>query len=155
MTDDTEAICGAETTDGSPCQHPAGSCPVPSHDDPTAENHGRPSFKDDDEVVERLYEATELGLSVTHRASMAGVAPSTLRRALCCVDSARGGDLVADDPCDFCTGYARAHARGAQEVLAECNPEFRASASFGYTKTERREHEAEIDVNPTIDFTDT
>lgn len=39
MSDD---VCGAECVDGSPCQHPADSCPVPSHSDPDAENpHGR------------------------------------------------------------------------------------------------------------------
>lgn len=26
------AICGAETSDGGRCTHPAGSCPVPSHE---------------------------------------------------------------------------------------------------------------------------
>jgi hypothetical protein len=42
-SNDTD-ICGAECTDGTPCQNPAGSCPVPSHSDPDAENpHGRPS----------------------------------------------------------------------------------------------------------------
>jgi len=42
MTNDD--ICGAECTDGSKCQHPAGGCPVASHSDPDAENNqGRPS----------------------------------------------------------------------------------------------------------------
>jgi len=145
MTD--EDICGAETADGTPCQHPAGSCPHPAHSDPDVDNpQGRPegnTLRDDPDARERLYEATELGLNVTHRASMAGVSPDTLRRALCCVETPRKPDLTVAEPCDFCAGYARAHAEGAQEVLAECRPEFRASASFGYSETERREVEAD------------
>ena len=42
MTDD---ICGAECTDGTPCEHPAGSCPIPSHSDTGVREdpQGRPS----------------------------------------------------------------------------------------------------------------
>jgi len=38
MTDTDADVCGAECVDGSECQHPAGSCPVPSHSDPDASN---------------------------------------------------------------------------------------------------------------------
>jgi len=135
MTDD---ICGAECGDGTPCQHPAGSCPVPSHTDPDAENpHGRPSSFDEDKK-EAIYAAVGSGLRVGHVAAAAGVSARTLRRWTCCIDDL--SDAVPDDdPCDFCRGYARAHADGAREVLEECRPEFRASASYGYNKTEGRE----------------
>lgn len=76
MTDD---ICGAECADGSPCEHPAGSCPVPSHDDPAAENpQGRPHLLTDERhniVVETIRNIEPL----TSAAERAGVDPDTIR----------------------------------------------------------------------------
>jgi hypothetical protein len=153
MTDDD--VCGAETTDGTPCQHPAGSCPVPSHSDPDADNpHGRPSSFSE-QKRDQIYTAVGAGLSVHDIASMAEISPDTLRRWTCCIDNLREGVITADDPCDFCEGYAQAHAEGAMAVIEQCSPEFRASASFGYTKTQEIEHSGEVDLNSEADFSDT
>jgi len=140
MTEDT---CGAECVDGSECQHPAGSCPVPSHSDSDADDpQGRPSDFTN-ETKEAIYAAVGSGLKVGHIANAAGISPDTLRRWTCCIDDLGDGIVTTNDPCDFCEGYARAHADGAREVLEECRPEFRASASFGYNETQRQEHTGE------------
>jgi transposase-like protein len=151
MTDD---ICGAECLDGSKCQHPVGSCPVASHSDNDDENaQGRPSEFDDD-TKEAIYAAVGSGLKVSHIAAAAGVSAQTLRRWTCCIDDLGQGAVTAEDPCDFCEGYARAHAEGAREVLEECRPEFRASASFGYNETQEVSGEdggpVEINLSETV-----
>ena len=143
MTDD---ICGHPTADGSPCEHPttddgdADRCWVDSHNDAStaAGQGGRPRAFADDRTRQRVLVAVGQGLKVEHQASLAGVSPDTLRRALCCVKTPRDPTLDAD-PCEFCRNYAQAHANGAREVLDDCRPEFRASASFGYVKEEKTE----------------
>jgi hypothetical protein len=65
---------------------------------------------------------------------------------LCCVTSPRDPALDTN-PCDFCANYAQAHANGAREVLNDCRPEFVASASYGYAKTEKREVDMDADVD--------
>lgn len=150
-------ICGyTGTTTGEPCGHPAGSCPVPSHHDEDAENpHGRPSGLDDD-ARDALYAAVGSGLKVDHVAAAAGISRRTLSRWTCCLKDLRTCAFDTDDPCDFCQGYARAHAQGARSVLEECRPEFRASASFGYAKRERLEADvtADVDQRTTHDLDD-
>ncbi len=134
-----DGVCGAECADGTPCQHPAGSCPVPSHSDPDADNHGRPAAFDDEWRREVLYDAVGIGMKITHQAGIAQVSENTLRRALCCIDTPSDPVLTADEPCDFCRGYVRAHSEGAMKTLQNCKDEFIASATFGYKKTEGRE----------------
>lgn len=74
MTDD---ICGADCVDGSACQHPAGSCPVPSHSDPDAENpHGRDP-KLTRERQEQLAADIEGGASITASCRRAGISKVT------------------------------------------------------------------------------
>jgi hypothetical protein len=146
----TGDICGqpTETTD-QPCQHPVNACPV--HDGNG--DQGRPS-EFDEETAEAIYAAVGSGLNVGHVAAAAGVSASTLRRWTCCVDNLAECELTADDPCEFCKGYVRAHADGAREVLEDCRPEFRASASYGYTKTEERDlNHSGLTVSP--EFVDT
>lgn len=134
-------ICGAECVDGTPCEHPAGSCPVPSHSDPDAENpHGRPKAFDDEWRRDALYRAAGMGMHLYHQAGFAQVSENTVRRALCCVETPREPALTTDDPCDFCKGYVRAHSEGALETLENCDDEFIASATYGYSKTEEREY---------------
>lgn len=149
MTEDTEDICGAETNDGSPCQHPAGSCPVPSHDDPTATNpQGEPS-KFDDEAREAALGAAREGKSKAGCARAAGVDESTLRGWL-------------DRHESFSRAFAQARAEGESRLLdggltGEVDPtmaRFLLASSFGYVKTEKREHEGEVEVSPTVDFSD-
>jgi len=138
----TDELCGYETPNG-PCQNPAtegDSCWIESHGGHT---HTRPKkLKGDTDEQERrrqiLFSVAGDGLKLEHQAALAGVSTDTVRRALCCVKTPRAPKLT-EDPCDFCGNYARAHARGAREVLSDCKPEFVASASYGYTKTEKRE----------------
>lgn len=77
MPDD---ICGAECVDGTPCEHPAGSCPVPTHSDPDAENpHGRPN-KLNLQRQEQIAQDVEQGKSLSLAARKAGISPSTVIR---------------------------------------------------------------------------
>lgn len=74
MTDD---ICGAECVDGTECHHPAGSCPVPSHSDPTAENpHGRDP-KLTRERQEQIASDIEQGASITASCRRASIHKQT------------------------------------------------------------------------------
>ena len=146
MTDET---CGYDLDDGSTCDLPAsrddGRC---HHHTETGDraNGGRPSSFGED-TKEAIYAAVGSGLKVGHVAAAAGISAKTLRRWTCCIDDL--SDAVPnDDPCDFCQGYAQAHANGARDVLDECRPEFRASASFGYNDTQQ------IDADHTHDFSD-
>ena len=151
MTDDT---CGHPTIDGGECQHPTTDdgdpdrCWEDSHNDAPTESgsSGRPRAFDDEQTRQRVLVAVGQGLKVEHQASLAGVSPDTLRRALCCVDTPRNPALDAD-PCEFCANYAQAHANGAREVLNDCRPEFVASASYGYVKEQKTEleHSGEVE----------
>ena len=144
--------CSYPTAEDTPCQHPTtedgdpGRCWIPSHNDEEGD-FGRPRLLDDERKQQIIYTAVNSGLSVEHQANLAQVNPNTLRRALCCVETPRTPEITVDEPCDFCKGYAQAHARGAMSVLDECRPEFRASASFGYVKEEKRQldHSGELE----------
>jgi len=140
MNDD---VCGFEKSDGDPCQLPAsrsdGRCHHHTDVEAERQREGRPRLLDDGRKQQIIYTAVNSGLSIEHQANLAQVSPDTLRRALCCVKTPRDPTLTTEDPCDFCEGYAQAHARGAMDVLDECRPEFRASASFGYVKEEKTE----------------
>lgn len=147
--------CGYPTAEGEPCQHPTTDdgdpdrCWEDSHNEAeTASGQsGRPKLLDDERKQQIIYTAVNSGLSVQHQANLAQVSPDTLRRALCCVETPREPELTTEEPCEFCEGYAQAHARGAMNVLDECRPEFRASASFGYVKEEKRDVTMEADVD--------
>lgn len=162
MTDDN--ICGStETRSGEPCQRDAGwgrdadGGPCVDHADTDASTGRQSSL--DEETKEAIYAAVGSGLKVDHVAAAAGVSAQTLRRWTCCIDDLAEA-VPDDDPCKFCEGYAQAHAEGAREVLEECRPEFRASASFGYNKTEGREVTGEdggpvaVEFNETVHETD-
>jgi len=76
MPDD---VCGAECADGTPCQHPAGSCPVASHSDSDEVNaQGRPS-EFDDTLGFRAIHAAKSGMSVRGCARAIGVPHRTLK----------------------------------------------------------------------------
>ena len=149
MTDD---ICGYETAGGTPCQHPPteadGRC-WQHTDDPDSDPGGRPRAFDDEQTRQRVLVAVGQGLKVEHQASLAGVSPNTLRRALCCVETPRNPSLDAD-PCEFCRNYAQAHANGAREILNDCRPEFVASASYGYVKEQKTELEHSGEVSGSL-----
>jgi hypothetical protein len=93
----------------------------------------------DQEKQETLYKAASSGLTIADQAALTGIAQKTLYKSLCCVETPRNPTITAADPCDFCKGYAHAHAKGAMQVLEECRPEFRASATYGYVKKEKQE----------------
>jgi hypothetical protein len=136
--------CGYETANGTPCQHPVNDdgdpdrCWIDSHNDAETDagQGGRPRAFNNEQTRQRVLVAVGQGLKVEHQASLAGVSPDTLRRALCCVESPRDPSLTTE-PCEFCANYAQAHANGAREVLNDCRPEFVASASYGYVKEEQ------------------
>jgi len=154
MTDDT---CGYPTAEDTPCQHPTTDdgdpdrCWVDSHNDASTDagQGGRPRAFDDDQTRQRVLVAVGQGLKVEHQASLAGVSPDTLRRALCCVETPSNPALEAD-ACEFCANYAQAHANGAREILNDCRPEFVASASYGYVKEEKRDVDHSGEVEHTI-----
>ena len=152
MSDDQ---CGHPTASGEPCQHPTTDdgdpdrCWIPSHNGEDGD-FGRPRLLDDERKQQIIYTAVNSGLSIEHQANLAQVSPDTLRRTLCCVETPRDPTLTTEEPCDFCEGYAQAHARGAMQVLDECRPEFRASASFGYVKEEKHEMEHSGEVSGSL-----
>lgn len=138
--------CGAPTAAGTPCQHPTTSdgdpdrCWIDTHNDTPTDSPtgGRPRLIDDPQTRQRILVAAGQGLKVRDQAALGGISPDTLRRALCCVETPRQPTLDPD-PCEFCENYAQAHANGAREVLNDCRPEFIASASYGYSKSEEHE----------------
>lgn len=159
MTDD---ICGAECDDGTACQHPAGSCPVPSHDDPTAENpHGRPS-KFTDERARRAINAAELGKSERGCERDAGVAHGTLDNWLDAGKTFTGPD---GETYDFFSAFERARGSAETYYIKEGgDPDGEVDASFAkfmlsssYNYAEKEEHDVDHsgDVTVEADFSDT
>jgi len=143
MTDDD--ICGAECVDGSECHHPAGSCPVPTHSDPEAENpHGR-DFSIEETDHEAILEAAHEGVSKRGCARAAGVSHTELDRYL-------------DAHPDFRASFARARNQGERtlidaglydEDVDTSMAKFLLASSFDYKKTEKREVEADVDQTTT------
>jgi len=138
-------ICGHEdTTTGHPCQHPAGSCPVPSHNDSDAENPQGRDFAIDASDHEDILQAAREGFSKAGCARAAGVDEKSLQRY-----------LKANENADFRRAFMRARHRGERELLRAPlrddpqNPvnvdgqhaRFLLSTSFEYVKTEKRELE--------------
>lgn len=140
-----EDVCGStDTESGEPCQRPAGwgfegsqLGPCKTHDQTQ-----RKLRKLDAETKSTLVGAAQAGAKHEHCAMLAGIAPRTLRQWR---DWAREDldDGLETELTEFYLRYQRARAGGAVSTLKECSPEFLAQASYGYTKTERREHEHE------------
>jgi len=143
MTDDD--ICGYEgTTTGKPCQHPAGSCPVPSHADETADNPQGRDFSLSDDDHEAILNAARQGFSETGCARAAGVSWPELDRYL------------QAHP-EFRSAFRRARHEGEKTLVRgplinnpnEMDPSateidgqharFLLASSFDYKKTETRE----------------
>jgi hypothetical protein len=135
--------CGFQKANGEPCElppsRPDDRCHHHTDHDDKRDNGGRPPALAEQRKQQIIYTAVNSGLTVKDQAALAQVSPDTLRRALCCVETPRTPEITAPDPCDFCEGYAQAHARGAMEILQECKPEFRASATFGYVEKSKQE----------------
>lgn len=151
MTDD---VCGAECADGTPCQHPAGSCPVPSHSDPDAENPQGRDFVLGPEDHDTLLDAAREGFSKSGCARAAGVDEKNLRRY-----------LEADENADFRRAFMRARHKGERKLVTEPlyesdhpdapemdgqHARFLLSTSFDYEKTEKKEleHSTPDDEDP-------
>lgn len=133
----TDNICGAECTDGTPCRHPAGSCPVPSHS-PKRGDGGRPS-KFNDERRESILSAARNGTTVEGCARAAGIGTSTLY------------DWLDQYP-EFSESFNRARAKAEQDLVEaakEDDPKWVLERSYGYVKTEKRE--VEMDANHNFD----
>jgi hypothetical protein len=128
--------------DGSKCQHPAGSCPVPSHSDPNADNPQGRDFAIEEADRADILQAAREGFSKAGCARAAGVKKPSLLRYL-------------DAYPDFRTDFMRARHKGERELLRvplrddPQNPvdidsqhaRFLLSTSFEYVKTEKRELE--------------
>lgn len=132
MSDD---ICGAECTDGTPCEHPAGSCPVPSHADPDADNPQGRDFSITPDDHDAILDAAREGLSESGCARAAGVDWPQLNRY-----------LEAHD--QFRSAFRRAREAGELQLVRDglrdpdtdsSMAKFLLSTSFDYVKTERRE----------------
>lgn len=155
----TERICGhEETTNGHPCQNPAGKGtgreigPCHIHLD----LQGRPS-KFTDETARMAIEAVRDVFSIRGAALKVGVADATM---LAWLD--RSPDFVAEDGSvkDFSSAFARAQYDG-YELLAKApllrsddidgsHARFLLSTVFDHVKTERKEHLVDDDADLTV-----
>jgi len=132
-----EDKCGAETTDGTPCENPAESCPWHDTDDPP--DTGR-DFAIDESDHEDILDAANNGFSKAGCARAAGVDKASLLRYL-------------DAHPEFRTAFMRARSKGERRLVTgplfneEDAPRemdgqharFLLSTSFDYVKTERKE----------------
>jgi len=140
MTDD---ICGAECVDGSECQHPAGSCPVPSHHTDGADNPQGRDFVLGPDDHEDLLNAAREGFSRAGCARAAGVSKQVLQNY-----------LDAPENAEFLDTFMRARHEGERKLVTgplrepehPDEPEwdgqharFLLASSFDYVKTEKQE----------------
>ena len=148
--------CGYEDTTGAePCRNPAGEngrCWIPTHqphENDDVENPGRPSKYTDDRAADAVAAARE-GKSKAGCARSAGVSHSTLEDWL-------DADHTYEDE-DFRTAFRRARANGETELLEgglydddvdSSMAKFLLASSFDYTKTERREVDADVSQTTT------
>lgn len=150
---DTDDICGFVKDDGEPCQlsgsRDDGRCHHHTEIKSKRANGGRPSLFNDyrDDVLD----AAEEGLTVEGCARTAGVGVSTLYEWL-------------DDREDFAEAFSRARARGERTLIRRAltdedvdprTARFLLERSFGYTKSQELEVEAEgLTINVPDDATD-
>jgi hypothetical protein len=138
----TNEICGAECEDGSPCEHPAGSCPVPSHSDPTAENPQGRDFTIGEDDHDDILEAARIGKSETGCARAAGVSSwAQLNRYL-------------EAHPEFRSAFERARAAGETHYIREGGDpdgdveasfaKFMLSSSYDYAEKEETEHTGDL-----------
>lgn len=153
-----EDFCGAETTGDRPCQNPAtegDSCWIPSHgsDDDDVENPQGRDFTIGEDDHEDILEAAREGKSERGCARAAGVS------------SWAQLDRYLEAHPDFRSSFERARARGESELIQgglrdedvdSSMAKFLLASSFGYKKTEKREHTGdgggplEISISETV-----
>jgi len=141
-------ICGAECADGTPCEHPAGSCPVASHDpdagDDVENPQGRPS-KFTDERAQDAIEAAREGLSKAGCERAAGVGDGTLTNWL----EADPEFTTSDgEQAQFFRAFRRARRVGESSLVDgglhddevdSSMAKFLLASSYDYKKTEKKE----------------
>lgn len=146
MTSDD--ICGAECADGTPCQHPAGSCPVADHAEPRGP--GRPT-KFNDERAREAIAAARQGLSEAGCGRAAGVSHTTIGRWKESNPSFEDEDGTERE---FRAAFRRARNAGESRLIRDglydedtdsSMAKFLLSTSFDYVKTERREVDADVE----------
>jgi transposase-like protein len=134
MSDDQ---CGStDTADGQPCEQPASKADGRCHfhtdiEDEQADDPGRPSKLD--EYGDQIIQAAKQGMALNGCARIAGVDESTLHR-------------WKDKYDDFAERLLRARAQGELKHIQSVNErgsQFLLERSFGYTKTEKREVDAD------------
>jgi len=147
-------ICGEPTADGTPCQRTAGFG-TDTEDGPCYDHvEERPVLrKFTPERRERIVGAASSGAYKKHIAQMAEIDPDTLERWLSMGEKDEQNALDTD-LAEFYTDWQRARGVGALQKLQNVDDEFILERSYGYTKTERREHlvddEAELETEVVI-----
>lgn len=139
MSDDD--LCGSPTANnGEPCQNPAtdgDSCWLSEHGG-SADDSGRPSKLD--EYEDDILDAAREGLTFEGIARVAGIGVSTLHE-------------WRDEHQQFSESLNRARAEAERDLIQDVDPEFVLERSYDYVKTERREVDADVDVDGTHDVT--
>lgn len=107
-------LCGAECVDGSACRHPAGSCPVPSHSDPDAENPQGRDSKLTKERQEGIAAMLEQGHSQAAAARAHGIRPQTISEW-----TAKGEEHPESIYGEFAERIARAKAKSERDYVTE------------------------------------
>jgi hypothetical protein len=163
MTTDT---CGAETTGDQPCQNPAGEngrCWIPTHNPDSDEENpqGRPTKFTDERARDAIHAADELGKSKRGCARDAGVSKDTIDEWLEQNPTFEGPD---GDEYHFFDAFERARGSGETYYIREgrdpdgdVDPSFARfmlASSYGYKKTEKREHTGDGGGPVEITFTE-
>jgi hypothetical protein len=148
MTDDD--ICGHPTGDGGKCQNPpteGDHCWIDTHGGDVS-GHGR-DFSIGETDHEDILDAARDGVSKRGCARAAGVSHTELQRYL-------------DAHPDFRASFARARNQGERTLICDglrdpdtdsSMAKFLLASSFDYKKTEKREVDADVDVDASHDVT--
>ena len=134
----TNETCGYEKADGEPCELPAsrddGRCHHHTSIEGERANGGRPSLLD--EYEDDILAGARQGMTLEGCARLAGVDESTVHR-------------WKNKYEDFRKSLKRARAHGELQHLQSVNESgsrFILERSFGYVKTEKRDHNIDADV---------
>jgi len=138
-----EDICSHPTADGEPCQNPpteGDHCWLEAHGGHA--EPGRPSTLD--EHWDDIMAGARQGMTLQGCARLAGVDESTLHR-------------WKNNHEEFRKSLKRARAHGELQHLQSVNDsgsQFILERSFGYVKTEKREHSGDLTISSTFATTD-